>query len=167
MEKAARAACITFQLPTPHWHTVLFTALGYCFILWQSLSVVLQVSCGHGCIAVTEPKELGETGETCNLNDLNNSPPSNPQVAHKVTSRSFLVVCREAGEGAPGAAAVGGRPRGLRVLPVRGALGSPAEQVDRLANTALNVDLWKGFKEKTRNARAKYQWSWVTQLWHC
>lgn len=109
------------------------------------------------CSNRTEGAGLGETGETRNLNNLNNYPPSNAQAAHQVTSRSFLVVCREAGQGAPGATAVGGRPRGLRVLPVRGALGSPAEQVDRLANTALNVDLWKGFKEKTRKARAKYQ----------
>lgn len=82
------------------------------------------------------------------MNNLNNSPRSSSQVAYKVTSRSLLVVCREAGQGAPGAAAVGRLPRGLRVLSVRGALGSPAEQVDRLADTAFNINLWKGFKKQ-------------------
>lgn len=138
----------------------LFPTSTLLFLLLFSYDKVLQASCGHWWAVVRELKEqeLGEAGETCNLNKLNNPPSSNSPVAYEVTARSLLVVCREAGQGrAPGAAAVGGRPRGLRVLPVRGALGGPAEQVDRLANTTLNIDLWKRFKGKARNSRAKYQ----------
>lgn len=110
--------------------------------------------------AVRELKEqeFGEAGETGNLNNVNSAPHSHCQPAYEVTARSLLVVCREAGQGrAPGAAAVGGRARGLRELPERGALGSPAEQVDRLANTTLNVNLCKGLQGKARNSRAKRQ----------